>query len=39
MGYDTSPTPAGVSKATTLTVVLSSLGVLAMDFSLTSMMF
>lgn len=39
MGYDASPTPAGVSKATTLTVVLSSLGVLAMDFSLTSIMF
>ena len=39
MGYDTRPTPAGVSRATTLTVVLSSLGVLAMDFSLTSMMF
>ena len=39
MGYDASPTPAGVSTATTLTVVLSSLVVLAMDFSLTSMMF
>jgi phospholipid/cholesterol/gamma-HCH transport system permease protein len=39
MGYDASPTPTGVSKATTLTVVLSSLGVLAMDFCLTSMMF
>ena len=39
MGYDASPTPAGVSSATTLTVVLSSLVVLAMDFSLTSMMF
>ena len=39
MGYDTRPTPAGVGTATTLTVVLSSLLVLAMDFSLTSMMF
>lgn len=39
MGYDASPTPAGVGTATTLTVVLSSLAVLAMDFSLTSMMF
>ena len=39
MGYDASPTPAGVSMATTKTVVLSSLVVLAMDFSLTSMMF
>lgn len=39
MGYDASPTPAGVSTATTLTVVLSSLVVLVMDFCLTSMMF
>lgn len=39
MGYDARPTPAGVATATTLTVVLSSLLVLAMDFSLTSMMF
>ncbi len=39
LGYDARPTPAGVSSATTLTVVLSSLLVLAMDFSLTSMMF
>lgn len=39
MGYDASATPAGVAAATTQTVVLSSLIVLAMDFSLTSMMF
>jgi phospholipid/cholesterol/gamma-HCH transport system permease protein len=39
MGYDARPTPAGVSSATTNTVVLSSLAVLAMDFSLTSLMF
>ncbi|MEA1890187.1 MAG: lipid asymmetry maintenance ABC transporter permease subunit MlaE [Pseudomonadota bacterium] len=39
LGYDARPTPAGVSSATTLTVVLSSLLVLAMDFSLTSIMF
>ena len=39
MGYDASPTPAGMATATTLTVVLSSLAVLAMDFSLTSLMF
>ena len=39
MGYDALPTPAGVSMATTKTVVLSSLAVLVMDFSLTSMMF
>ncbi len=39
MGYDARPTPAGVGAATTLTVVLSSLLVLVMDFSLTSMMF
>ncbi|MFW2438008.1 MAG: lipid asymmetry maintenance ABC transporter permease subunit MlaE [Arenicellales bacterium] len=39
MGYDARPTPVGVATATTMTVVLSSLLVLAMDFSLTSMMF
>lgn len=39
MGYDACPTPAGVSTATTLTVVVSSLVVLIMDFCLTSMMF
>jgi phospholipid/cholesterol/gamma-HCH transport system permease protein len=39
MGYDSEPTPEGVATATTLTVVLSSLFVLALDFSLTSMMF
>jgi len=39
MGYDSRATPAGVGTATTMTVVLSSLLVLAMDFSLTSMMF
>lgn len=39
MGYDSSPTPAGVGTATTMTVVLSSLLVLVMDFSLTAMMY
>jgi phospholipid/cholesterol/gamma-HCH transport system permease protein len=39
VGYDCHPTPGGVSNATTKTVVLSSLAVLAMDFSLTSLMF
>jgi phospholipid/cholesterol/gamma-HCH transport system permease protein len=38
MGYDAKPTPTGVSMATTKTVVLSSLAVLVMDFSLTSLM-
>ncbi len=39
MGYDTRPTPEGVGSATTMTVVLSSLLVLGLDFSLTLIMF
>ncbi len=38
-GYACKPTPEGVSQATTRTVVLSSLAVLALDFMLTAMMF
>jgi phospholipid/cholesterol/gamma-HCH transport system permease protein len=38
-GYTCRPTPEGVSEATTRTVVLSSLAVLALDFMLTAMMF
>ncbi|WP_457326496.1 ABC transporter permease, partial [Roseateles sp. P5_E11] len=38
-GYGCRPTPEGVSAATTRTVVLSSLAVLALDFTLTAMMF
>jgi len=38
-GYDCKPTPEGVSRATTRTVVTSSLAVLALDFVLTAMMF
>ncbi|HEY1090306.1 MAG TPA: lipid asymmetry maintenance ABC transporter permease subunit MlaE [Burkholderiaceae bacterium] len=38
-GYACSPTPEGVSSATTRTVVISSLAVLAFDFMLTAMMF
>ncbi|HEY9108726.1 MAG TPA: ABC transporter permease, partial [Roseateles sp.] len=38
-GYTCRPTPEGVSAATTRTVVLSSLAVLALDFMLTAMMF
>ena len=38
-GYACKPTPEGVSAATTRTVVLSSLAVLALDFVLTAMMF
>jgi len=38
-GYEAKPTPEGVSKATTRTVVLSSLAVLALDFLLTAIMF
>jgi phospholipid/cholesterol/gamma-HCH transport system permease protein len=38
-GYRSQPTPEGVARATTRTVVISSLGVLALDFVLTAMMF
>ena len=38
-GYRAQPTPEGVSRATTRTVVVSSLAVLALDFILTAMMF
>jgi phospholipid/cholesterol/gamma-HCH transport system permease protein len=38
-GYQAQPTPEGVALATTRTVVLASLSVLALDFVLTAMMF
>jgi len=38
-GYDAVPTPEGVSRATTRTVVTSSLAILALDFVLTALMF
>jgi phospholipid/cholesterol/gamma-HCH transport system permease protein len=38
-GYETQATPEGVAYATTRTVVISSLTVLAMDFVLTALMF
>lgn len=38
-GYETQATPEGVAHATTRTVVIASLGVLAMDFVLTALMF
>ncbi|WP_287880330.1 MULTISPECIES: lipid asymmetry maintenance ABC transporter permease subunit MlaE [Acidovorax] len=38
-GYTAKPTPEGVSRATTRTVVMASLAVLALDFLLTAMMF
>jgi phospholipid/cholesterol/gamma-HCH transport system permease protein len=38
-GYECKPTPEGVARATTRTVVVSSLAVLALDFILTAMMF
>jgi phospholipid/cholesterol/gamma-HCH transport system permease protein len=38
-GYTCKPTPEGVARATTRTVVVSSLAVLALDFVLTAMMF
>lgn len=38
-GYEAKPTPEGVARATTRTVVISSLAVLALDFLLTALMF
>ena len=38
-GYDATPTSAGVSRATTRTVVHSALAVLGLDFVLTALMF
>ncbi len=38
-GFACKPTPEGVSRATTRTVVMASLAVLALDFVLTAMMF
>jgi phospholipid/cholesterol/gamma-HCH transport system permease protein len=38
-GYDAPPTAEGVSRATTRTVVTSSLAILALDFVLTAFMF
>ena len=39
IGYEAKPTPEGVSRATTRTVVVSSLSVLGFDFLLTALMF
>ena len=38
-GYTAKPTPEGVSRATTRTVVVASLAVLGLDFLLTATMF
>lgn len=38
-GFEAKPTPEGVSRATTRTVVYASLSVLALDFLLTALMF
>jgi len=38
-GYEAQPTPDGVSRATTRTVVYSSLAVLGLDFMMTALMF
>jgi phospholipid/cholesterol/gamma-HCH transport system permease protein len=38
-GYDAIPTSEGISRATTRTVVHSSLAVLGLDFVLTALMF
>jgi phospholipid/cholesterol/gamma-HCH transport system permease protein len=39
VGYEAEATPEGVSRATTTTVVVSSLSILALDFILTALMF
>ena len=38
-GFEANPTPEGVSRATTRTVVMASLAVLGLDFLLTALMF
>jgi phospholipid/cholesterol/gamma-HCH transport system permease protein len=38
-GFEAQPTPEGVSRATTRTVVVASLSVLGLDFVLTTLMF
>ncbi|MNT32026.1 putative phospholipid ABC transporter permease protein MlaE [compost metagenome] len=38
-GFEARPTPEGVSRATTRTVVMASLAVLGLDFLLTALMF
>jgi len=38
-GHEAQPTPEGVSRATTQTVVVASLAVLGLDFVLTALMF
>ena len=38
-GFEAQPTPEGVSRATTRTVVVASLAVLGLDFLLTAWMF
>ena len=38
-GYEARPTPEGVARATTRTVVIASLSVLWLDFLLTALMF
>ena len=39
IGYEAEPTPEGVARATTTTVVVASLAVLGLDFILTALMF
>jgi len=39
VGYQSRPTPEGVARATTVTVVIGSLSVLGLDFLLTALMF
>ena len=39
VGFEAEPTPEGVSRATTTTVVVASLAILGLDFILTALMF
>ena len=39
VGYEADPTPEGVARATTTTVVVASLAILGLDFILTALMF
>jgi phospholipid/cholesterol/gamma-HCH transport system permease protein len=39
VGYEAEPTPEGVARATTTTVVVASLAILGLDFILTALMF
>jgi phospholipid/cholesterol/gamma-HCH transport system permease protein len=39
VGFNAQPTPVGVARATTTTVVAASLAILGLDFVMTALMF